>query len=165
MFDERISLPRIMTLHPELRNEAISIFNEIEESGVIPRCTFAYRSWPDQDLIYSYGRTRPNPNTSNPNAIATNAKAGFSFHNYGLAIDCCLLRKGDMFSLTADDDKDGIADWLEMVKIFEAHGWEAGYRWKMQDSPHFQKSSFKIEECLRRYITKELDVFGYISLE
>lgn len=49
----------------------------------------------------------------------TNAKAGQSIHNYGLAVDICMMIDGKTASWdTAKDwDNDKVADWYECVKI------------------------------------------------
>jgi peptidoglycan L-alanyl-D-glutamate endopeptidase CwlK len=41
-----------------------------------------------------------------------------------------------------DLDKDGKPDWLEIIEIFKANGWDAGADWKgkLRDFPHFQKT-------------------------
>ena len=42
----------------------------------------------------------------------------------------------------ADWDKDGIADWLEVVSVFNKYGWTWGFmkNGKRWDLPHFQKT-------------------------
>jgi peptidoglycan L-alanyl-D-glutamate endopeptidase CwlK len=39
------------------------------------------RSWTEQDALYAMGRTAPGK-------IVTNVKGGYSYHNYGMAVDC-----------------------------------------------------------------------------
>jgi len=39
-----------------------------------------------------------------------------------------------------DSDKDGVADWLEIVAVFKKYGWEWGGNWRFRDMPHFQKT-------------------------
>ncbi|MGB6269149.1 MAG: M15 family metallopeptidase [Olleya sp.] len=83
--------------------------------------------------------------------MVTNAQEGDSFHNYGLAVDICLLLDRDKngtfeevsYSTVFDGDNDGVADWLEVVKIFTSFGWQWGLmnkRGKRYDLPHFQKT-------------------------
>lgn len=159
MKDRTISLPRILTLHPLLRDEVVEIFEELEAGNVILRCVYGLRTWQEQADLYAQGRTRPG-------RIVTKAQPGFSYHNYGLAIDCCLLRGGDMWSLTADDDHDGKSDWLEMVEAFERRGWEAGFRWtEFSDSPHFQKTfDLTITACLAQRARGEIGDDGYLLI-
>lgn len=100
------------------------------------RIVYTLRTFQEQDLIYQQGRTRPGN-------IVTWAKPGFSYHNYGLAADICLLStdgKMAVWDTKTDFDKDGISDWMEVVKIFKNNGWEAGIDWqgKKIDPPHFQ---------------------------
>jgi peptidoglycan L-alanyl-D-glutamate endopeptidase CwlK len=73
----------------------------------------------------------------------TNAKGGKSYHNYGLAIDICLILDGKEASWDTLKDYDGdkVADWMEAVAIFKTRGWEWGGDFKsIKDAPHFQKT-------------------------
>ena len=102
------------------------------------RITQSLRTFEEQDVLYQQGRTKPGKKI-------TNAKAGQSIHNYGFAVDICLIIDGNMASWdTAKDwDNDQIADWYECVKIFAKHGWEWGGNWKtFKDLPHFDKRGF-----------------------
>jgi hypothetical protein len=38
-----------------------------------------------------------------------------------------------------DFDGDKVSDWMEVINVFKAHGWEAGIDWKFKDAPHLQK--------------------------
>ena len=49
-------------------------------AGIPLTVTFTLRSMATQAALYAQGRTRPGP-------VVTNARAGHSFHNFGLALD------------------------------------------------------------------------------
>ena len=53
--------------------------------SILVYCTM--RSSAEQDELYTHGRTAPGP-------IVTNAKGGFSAHNFGLALDFVPLLNG-----------------------------------------------------------------------
>lgn len=148
---DRISIERLQTLHPKLREEALAIYTEVCAAltgRAFCRIAFAYRTFAEQDALYAQGRTKPGK-------IVTNAKAGASFHNYGLALDIVLIIDGKEASwdMKGDFDGDHIADWMEVVKIFKAHGWEWGGDWRsFKDYPHFQKTfGYTESQLLQRF--------------
>ena len=132
---DKTSLSRVALMHPLLRTELTNILSEIAQCGVSIRLTQTLRTIQEQNDLYAIGRTKPGK-------IVTNAKGDQSFHCHGLATDFCLLHKDGTVSwnMHEDLDKDGIADWIEVVKVFEKHGWEWGGNWKFKDTPHFQKT-------------------------
>lgn len=149
---DQLSLDRIMKLHPEIRDEVSYIY----QAQVVPaltgraicRIAFTIRTFAEQDALYAQGRTKLFDSKGNKLYKVTNAKGGQSIHNYGLAFDIALLKdvNGDGTFETAswedavDFDKDGKADWMEVVNIFKKNGWEWGGDWKFVDKPHFQKT-------------------------
>jgi peptidoglycan L-alanyl-D-glutamate endopeptidase CwlK len=136
---DTITLARIELLHPKLRAEAkeiyIAIYNALKGRAAV-RFTQTLRTIAEQDALYAQGRTKPGKKV-------TNAKGGSSYHNYGLAIDICLIIDGKEASWNTlkDFDGDGVADWMEAVAIFKSRGWEWGGDFKsIKDAPHFQKT-------------------------
>lgn len=135
---DKITEQRIARLHPKVRGEMIKIINECNEvlqgkSEV--RIVQGLRTFDEQANLYAQGRTKTGKKV-------TNAKAGQSIHNYGFAVDICLLLDGKTVSWdTAKDwDQDKIADWQECVKVFTKYGWSWGGNWKtFKDLPHFDK--------------------------
>ncbi|MBT0572791.1 M15 family metallopeptidase [Riemerella anatipestifer] len=141
---DKITLQRIELLHPKLREEAKAIYKEICEAltgKAICRFTHTLRTFKEQDELYTIGRTKKGRRV-------TNAKGGQSYHNYGLAIDICLLVDKDnngtyetaVWDTKADFDNDKVADWQEIVAIFKRYGWTWGGDWRFTDPPHFQKT-------------------------
>jgi peptidoglycan L-alanyl-D-glutamate endopeptidase CwlK len=157
---DKITRDRLYLLHPLLRDEAISIWDEIDATltgRAICRCAYSLRTFSEQDGLFAQGRTKPGK-------IVTNAKGGQSYHNYGLAVDIVLLKdtNGDgtfdtaSWETNVDFDGDGKADWIEVVNIFKRHGWEAGIDWHFKDSPHFQKTfGFSVVDLQKKYNNKE----------
>lgn len=151
---DKITLARIELLHPSLRNEVKQIYADICESltgSAICRFAYTLRTFAEQDSLYAQGRTSAGPKV-------TNAKGGQSSHNFGFAIDIVLIKiekdgktGSASWQTDVDFDGDGVADWMEVVKIFKLYGWEWGGDWKFIDKPHFQKLPFSIAECLKRY--------------
>lgn len=155
-----ITLQRIEAIHPKLRNELRQIYREICEVLRPPvgvRFVQVLRTFAEQDALYAQGRTKPGQ-------VVTNAKGGQSYHNYGLAIDFVLLydknRDGKITSTEiiwdreVDIDRDKVADWMEVVKIFQKYGWQWGGTWK--DFPHFEKSfGYKTSALLKKYKARD----------
>lgn len=130
-YADKITIQRIETAHPLIKEELYKIYLGILRAGVSVRFTSVFRSLGLQgDLYKKYKNGGP---------LA--AKPGLSFHNYGLAVDFCLLIDGRAVSwdTSADLDGDGVSDWGEVVKVFKAHGWTWGGDWRRKDKPHFQK--------------------------
>lgn len=138
---DKISLDRIELAHPKVRAELIAILQQAEKALTGEwklRYTWTLRTFQQQNDLFAQGRTRPG-------RVVTWARGGDSWHNYGLAVDICLVHiSGKMvsFDSVADFDKDGVADWIEVVKIFKSFGWEWGGDWDKPktDLPHFQKT-------------------------
>ena len=150
---DNLTLQRIETLHPAVRQEVKNIYlNEIVPALTGKAiCRFAYtlRTFEEQNEIYSRGRTKLYDSKGNKLGIVTKAKGGQSIHNYGLALDIVLLKdtNGDgsfesvSWETNIDFDKDGKADWMEVVNIFKKHNWVWGGDWKsFKDRPHFEKT-------------------------
>lgn len=159
---DKITLDRILLIHPKLREEVGSIYKEICNAiNGKSLCRFAYtlRSFSEQDALYAQGRTVPDTK------IVTNAKGGQSYHNYGLAIDIVMVYDKDgnssyesaSWDTKIDFDGDGKSDWQEVVQIFKRFGWEWGGEWKFTDMPHFQKTlGFSIMDLQAKYNKKTL---------
>lgn len=151
-----VSIERVKQLHPAIASEVAEIITEAEKGfpeTVRIRIAQGYRTYAEQDALYAIGRTKPGKKV-------TNAKGGYSLHNFRLAVDFVLLydKNGDgvfeevSWNTVKDFDKDGIADWQEVVKAFEARGYEWGGRWRtFKDYPHVQKTFGKTLAWLRAH--------------
>lgn len=149
---DQITLQRIQLLHPAIREEVRNIYVNQIVPALAGRaiCRFAYtlRTIAEQDALYAQGRTRLFDANGKRLGIVTQARGGQSIHNYGLALDIVLLRDKDgngtfetaSWEDTIDFDGDGLADWMEVVRIFKANGWTWGGDWtRFKDKPHFEK--------------------------
>ena len=166
---DRVTIDRIGLLHPRLRSEAMDIYEEICETlkgRAMCRFTHTLRTFKEQDELYAKGRTAPG-------SIVTNARSGMSMHNYGMAIDIVLIVDTDgdgkydraVWDTKKDFDKDGKADWMEVVTIFKQYGWTWGGDWKFYDAPHFEKSfGYSVRELLNLKKKKKVDRDGYVSV-
>ncbi|KXX70947.1 hypothetical protein AVL50_11205 [Flammeovirga sp. SJP92] len=156
-----MTLNRIQTIHPLLRDELNEIYKEILNRGVGVRFTDVLRSFETQRQLYAKGRTSPGPKV-------TYAKEGRSYHNYGLAVDIVLLRpdKSVSWDIDKDFDNDNISDWLEIVSVFKEYGWKWGGDWsKFKDYPHFEKNlGYTINQLESKYKNNEFTVKPYLSL-
>lgn len=125
-------------LHPYVRDKAEKLVKNANKrltGDWEMRITEGYRSIAEQNAIYAQGRTKPGK-------IVSNAKGGYSMHNFGLAVDFALFTKDGkkvVWDRVKDSDKDGVADWSEVVQEAKKLGFEWGGDWKsFKDYPHFQ---------------------------
>jgi len=135
-----ITISRIQEAHPKIRTilkeKYIEANNKLGK-GCRLRFSYVYRSPEEQHKIFLQ---RPK---------VSNADSWQSIHNYSLAFDVVLLydKDGDgkfeevSWDMKRDQDKDGIADWLEVTKVFLDAGFTNGFisNGKKWDFPHFQK--------------------------
>jgi peptidoglycan L-alanyl-D-glutamate endopeptidase CwlK len=166
---DKVSEQRVALLHPSVRAEVKQLIEQAETKlhhSMAVRIVQGLRTIKEQNDLYAQGRTKPGK-------IVTNAKGGSSFHNYGLAIDFAILTDKDgngtfedlSWDIKRDNDKDGTADWLEVVKAFEASGWEWGGKWSsIKDYPHLQKTfGYTWRQLLEKHEKKDF-VLEYVRL-
>jgi hypothetical protein len=113
-------------IHPFLQSVMDSVIQEACRQGIDLRVVRGYRSPETQLKYYNQGRVTPG-------AIITFAPPGFSYHNYGLAVDVCEFKNGkpDWNSKR----------WDEIGQIGKKYGLVWGGDWKrLVDKPHFQLS-------------------------
>lgn len=89
------------------------------------RAISGLRTYAEQDALYAKGRTAPGPRVSN-------ARGGYSNHNFGLAIDI------GIFSQDGKKYFDAHPLYKELGSLGESLGLEWGGRWKFVDEPHYQ---------------------------
>lgn len=169
MNKDKVTLERIKLVHPKLVDEVDSIYTDIcaALSGSA-MCRFAYtlRTFKEQADLFAIGRTKPGKKV-------TQAGPGLSMHNYGLAVDIVLVKDADgngsfetaSWDMKSDFDKDGKADWMEVVTIFKQYGWAWGGDWKFFDAPHFEKPmGYSVRQLLDLYNRKKVDANNYVII-
>lgn len=116
------SIKRLTGLHPVVLSAATALIERCYSLNIPILITQGLRTVAEQDALYAQGRTKPG-------AIITNARGGYSYHNYGLAVDfALLLPNGSSVSwdMCRDGNSNQIADWQEVVKVAKTLGFEWG---------------------------------------
>lgn len=129
------SAQRLTGLHPVVRSAATALIERCYKLNISILITQGLRTIAEQDALYAQGRTKPG-------AIVTNARGGYSYHNFGLAVDfALLLPNGSSVSwdMCRDGNNNQIADWQEVVKEAKGLGFEWGGDWtSFKDYPIFK---------------------------
>jgi peptidoglycan LD-endopeptidase CwlK len=121
----------IATLHSRVRPFARALIEKAAGQGIIIKVTSATRSFAEQDELFAQGRTKPGRKV-------TNARGGFSNHNFGIAIDITIF-KG---SADPEQAKTPVFE-SPLYKVIGALGTDLGLEWggnwtSIKDEPHFQ---------------------------
>jgi len=156
------TMERIAMMHPKLRDEVYDIYDEINErltGKAFCRFTHTLRTFAEQRELFAQGRTKAG-------RIVTQAREGFSYHNYGMAIDIVIIDgKNASWDIKKDYDGDGKSDWMEVVQVFKEFGWEWGGNWKFKDAPHFQKTlGYSVRNLYNLYISGKVDENNYVRI-
>lgn len=118
-----------------VKESTIEIIRRAYALGINVQISAGMRTYAQQNALYAQGRTTPGN-------IVTNARAGYSNHNFGLAVDYFLVSYDGTvghWNITRDMNASGVADWLEVARIAKSLGFEWGGDWKsFVDYPHLQ---------------------------
>jgi len=169
MTDQK-TLDLIKLAHPKARQAMLDAYNEMSKALVgkaTVRYAYVMRTFAEQAALYAQGRTAPGK-------IVTNAPAGLSIHNYGLAFDIVLLIDTDgngtyetaSWDTMTDFDGDGISDWMECVKIAKNYkfNWGGDFQ-SFKDMPHFEfLSGYKPSQLLALKTSGKVDKDGYVLI-
>jgi len=127
-----ISMGRIRTLDSRVVESATRAFQNCLSAQIPIYLLWGSRTQEEQALMYRLGRTLHGP-------ISTHRRAGYSPHNFGLALDFCLLEGRKLLSWEdCFDNELRYGNWFKAVKMFEVEGWEAGWRWPSFEPGHLQ---------------------------
>lgn len=128
---DQISEQRLQQVYPALATSIRIMATSLAVQGIYIRVTQGLRTVAEQDALYAQGRTAPGK-------IVTNCQGGHSYHNFGMAVDCCPSKAGpnDPF-----DPQWDITDpkYARMVAAGRDSGLNCGADWEhFKDVPHFQ---------------------------
>jgi peptidoglycan L-alanyl-D-glutamate endopeptidase CwlK len=114
----------IATLLPEVQPYARALVTKAAANGITIKVISGLRTYAEQDDLYAQGRTKPGQ-------IVTNARAGYSNHNFGIAFDI------GVFEGSSYLDESPKYKAVGVLGMDLGLGW--GGNWKtIQDEPHFQ---------------------------
>jgi peptidoglycan L-alanyl-D-glutamate endopeptidase CwlK len=123
-------------LNPHVKLLAETLLKRAAAAGIPLTVICTLRSMDEQAALYAQGRTRPGP-------IVTYARPGYSFHNFGLALDVVPTRLITLknWGETPDYREEARAIWDQLGSI----GVDAGFVWggdftTLKDRPHFEWS-------------------------
>ena len=139
--DER-SERNIATLLPEVQPMARALVQKAAATGITIKVLSGSRTYAQQDALYAQGRTAPGRKV-------TNARAGYSNHNFGIAFDIGVF-SGSRYLPESPKYKAVGALGVDL-------GLEWGGNWtSIVDQPHFQLRPVWSEHLTEREMLAEL---------
>lgn len=128
---DAISEARLALVSPFLADKIHTLSTMLAQEGIVFRVVQGLRSWAQQDVLYAQGRTVPGK-------IVTDAQGGYSWHNFGLAVDCVPSSGGIDASYLPDWNAQH-PTWKRMEAVGVSLGLVSGANWtRIVDAPHFQ---------------------------
>lgn len=148
---DKVSSDRLAKVHPELAKRVVAVIEALMNRGIEVRVVQGLRTYAEQDALYAQGRTKPGKRV-------TNARGGYSNHNFGLAVDLCPFKDGEP---QWDDD----AAFNAIGQEAKRQALEWGGDWtKLVDKPHIQLHGLTVAQCRAAYgrgglkeVWKEID--------
>ena len=129
-------MTRLDTLEPEFRVKVETLLEAVEKAtGRTWGLSDGRRTISRQDALYSQGRTTAGK-------VVTNARGGYSPHNFGLAADLWPMKAGDF-------------DWSAPLELFQTLGtlaegmglvWGGHFR-SILDLPHVEAPDWKLAQA------------------
>ena len=132
----------IASLLPEVQPIARALVQKATLSGIKIKVISGLRSYAEQDALYAQGRTKPGN-------IVTNAKGGYSNHNFGIAFDIGVFEGSQYLEESSKYQAVGVLG-MDL-------GLEWGGNWKtIVDQPHFQLRPTWASDFAERQMLAEL---------
>jgi len=122
----------IDTMHPKIRDKVRAFMAKCQALGIPFDITSSHRTWEQQSKLYAQGRTTEGP-------VVTQAKAGESYHNYGLAFDFIPIVNGKRKYDSVTMERIG--------KLAEKEGFNWGD--EFNDRPHIEYKQYGTISKLR----------------
>ncbi len=114
----------ISSLLPEVQPLARQLVHKAAAAGITIKIISGLRTFSQQDALYAQGRTAPGPKV-------TNAKGGYSNHNFGLAFDIGVFENGKYMGESPSYNK------LGPIGVSIGLAW--GGNWvSIKDTPHYE---------------------------
>jgi peptidoglycan L-alanyl-D-glutamate endopeptidase CwlK len=114
----------IATLLPEVQPYARALVMKAADKGITIKVISGLRTYEEQDDLYAQGRTKPGK-------IVTNARGGYSNHNFGIAFDVGVFEGSNYIEESPAYKAVGV------IGVELGLAW--GGKWKsIQDEPHFE---------------------------
>lgn len=122
-----LNAQRISKLNPIVAKKATKLLEQCAAEGLDILINQGLRTVAEQNELYAQGRTKPGQ-------IVTNAKGGYSYHNYGLALDFNLVNPDGSANWTVN------AQWKRVAALGKALGFSWGGEWtgSLVDNPHLE---------------------------
>lgn len=105
------------------------------------RVAQGFRTYAEQWAIFAQGRKKDHGGqwvVFDKKKIVTQARGGESYHNFGLAIDSCVMGDDPFLEKYSRDDRDFL--WSDYGRICRKFDFEWGGGWKIPDRPHAQRT-------------------------
>lgn len=126
MSEQCINSRKLDDLLPHIKAAAEKLLAQCDAAGIALLVTSTYRNYAEQARLYAQGR-------STPGKRVTNARPGYSAHNFRRAFDVVPLKDGKPWWSAP------FATWARIGVMGESLGLEWGGRWTgLVDLPHFQ---------------------------
>jgi hypothetical protein len=143
----------VSKLHPKFKNKIAEFFTKMEqELGLTAYATSGYRTFERQQELHNL----------NPN----NARAGYSHHNYGFAIDINVKDKnGKIFLLKNTPDTNWIKSGVVQLAKDIGLKWGGGGAFgNYRDPVHFyiNPSNLTTTDLRKKYLAGKVDSKGYV---
>jgi peptidoglycan L-alanyl-D-glutamate endopeptidase CwlK len=141
---DMISAARLQAVYPPLAAKIGQMVTMLEPEGIEVRVLYGLRSWQQQQALYEQGRDPkliakgPHGDVIDAAKVVTNCPGGHSWHNFGLAVDCCPSRFAPDQPFNPDWNAAHPA-WKRMEQAGISLGMVSGSTWRtFPDAPHFQ---------------------------
>lgn len=141
---DKRSAEKLAKVHPVLRQKIAQVIALCANLGMDVRVVQGLRTFDEQTKLYNQPRDGKDNDgdgrVDEKDEKVTNAKAGESNHNYGLAGDLCPFRNNK-------PDWNDLQGFAVIAREAKRVGLESGADWKFKDRPHVQLRGIGIKEC------------------